>query len=150
MEIRYANAMSEVLEYLKGIKDEDVKKISSKFLNFLEENASKDFVCNFDYNKPLAELEISKEAKSIIGLIYYNFWCENEQQKKDFLLILDENEKVYQKELNEIYNTDNLFKVTKNQEQDDVTISSITVQENKNDLKWYERFFKFIKNLFKK
>ena len=47
------NAMSEVLEYLKGIKKEDLDKISPKFMNFLEENASKDYNPNFDYIKPL-------------------------------------------------------------------------------------------------
>ena len=88
VEVRYANAMTEVLEYLKGIRDEDINKISKKFMDFLKENSSKEYECEIDYNKPLSELKISKEAKSIIGLIYYNFWCETEQQKKDFLALL--------------------------------------------------------------
>lgn len=152
VEVRYANAMCEVLEYLKGIRDEDVAKISKKFLAFLEENASKDFECKFDYNKPLSELEISPTAKSIIGLIYYNFWCETVQQKNDFLSLLDDNDRKYQKELNDKYNVNNIFDIPHKTEGSNEKLKNNTEKAMivKKDLKWYERVFEFVKKLFKK
>lgn len=146
----YAKAMREVLEYLKGIDDEDVAKIPRKFLDVLEKNALKDYKCEIDYYKPLAELNISKEAKAIIGLIYYNFWCETEQQKQDFLILLDDNDKVYQEELREKYNIDNIFGNPKD--------STRKIKEENNNkaiiktekLKWYDKLFNRIKELFKR
>ena len=90
--IRYANAMKEVLQYLKGIRKEDVDKIPKKFMNFLEENASKEYECQFDFAKPLKELDLLDETKGIITIICYKCWCETEEQKQNFLEKLNENE----------------------------------------------------------
>lgn len=152
VDVKYANAMREVLEYLKGINDEDIAKIPVKFMDFLNENASKDFVCEFDYNKPLAELKMSREAKATIGVIYYNFWCETEQQRRDFLALLDDNEKEYQEELREKYNVNNIFDVPPKMNSDEEILENTSEKGlvTKNNVKWYERLFRFIKQLFKK
>lgn len=150
VEHKYASAMREVLEYLKGISDKDVAKISKNFLDFLRDNAAEELIKEFDYNKPLVELELSSEAKAIIGVIYYNFWCETEQQKRDFLRLLNTNEIEFQKELKEKYDIDNIFDSPKE--------SNFNVTENVsekglldiNNMKWYERLFEFFRRHFKK
>lgn len=108
--IQYSNAMAEVLHYLEGIRKEDIEKIPKKFLKFIEENASKEYVCKFDYNKPLKELELLNETRGIIGTICLNYWCQNEEQKQNYLNKLSENERKYQDEIQEKYNPENLFK----------------------------------------
>ena len=108
--VQYANAMSETLHYLKGIRKEDVDKIPKKFITFLEENASKEYICNFDYNKPLKELNPLDETKGIIGTICLNYWCKTQEQKQEYLKRLNENERKYQEGLREKYNSDNIFK----------------------------------------
>lgn len=104
-----ANAMAEVIYYLKGIKQEDIDKIPRKFIQYLNENASKEYKCDFDYNKPLKELDILDEARGIIGMICYNYWCVTEQQKEQYLKKLSMNEQQYQEILHEKYNPDNIF-----------------------------------------
>ena len=64
--IKYANAMSEVLYYLKGIRQEDIEKIPKKLIIFFKENCSKNYECNFDYTKPLNELDLQEETKGLI------------------------------------------------------------------------------------
>ena len=59
---RYAIAMAETLHYLKGINSNDVNKIPKKLMKLLEDNASKTYVCNFDYTKPLKELKLNEFA----------------------------------------------------------------------------------------
>lgn len=108
--VKDANAMAEVIYYLKGIRQEDVDKIPKKFIQFLNENASKEYICNFDYNRPLKELNILDETRGIIGMICYNYWCVTEQQKELYLKKLSQNEQQYQEILHEKYNLDNLFK----------------------------------------
>ncbi len=107
--VRYSNAMAELIHYLKGIKDEDINKIPKKFMNFIRENASKDYECKFDYNKPLNELNLLDETRGLIGMICYNYWCETKEQRDKYINRLNENEKNYQKYLREKYNPDNLF-----------------------------------------
>ena len=75
--VQYSNAMAETLHYLKGIRKEDVDKIPNKFLNFLNENASESYKCDFDYTKPLSELDLLPETKGIIGIICLNYCLNN-------------------------------------------------------------------------
>ena len=64
-----ANAMAEVIYYLKGIKQEDIDKIPEKLIQYLNKNATKEYQCDFDYNKPLKELNLLDETRGIIGMI---------------------------------------------------------------------------------
>lgn len=107
---RYANAFKEVDYYLKGIREEDIEKIPNKLKEFIKENASESYLVDFDYNKPLSEITISKEAKGIISIICLNYWCENEEEKREYLGILNTNEQEYQRILREKYNPENIFK----------------------------------------
>ena len=122
--VKDANAMAEVMYYLKGIRQEDVDKIPKKFLQFLNENASKEYICNFDYNKPLKELNILDETRGIIGMICYNYWCETEEQKRKFRNHLNMNEQIYQEELRKKYNVEDIFKNNK--------VKNVTAIEEKN------------------
>lgn len=140
--MQYSNAMAELLHYLKGIRQEDINKIPTKLMNFLQENASKNYKCSFDYNKPLKELDLLDETRGLIGMICYNYWCETAEQKSEYLNKLNENEKHYQQILREKYNPDNLFK-TKKQENEEVQEIQMIVQEEK----WYKKIFD---KLFKK
>lgn len=140
--IQYSNAMAELLHYLKGIRQEDINKIPTKLMNFIKENASKNYECSFDYNKPLKELDLLDETRGLIGMICYNYWCETAEQKSEYLNKLNENEKHYQQMLREKYNPDNLFK-NKKQENEEVQETQMIVQEEK----WYKKIFD---KLFKK
>lgn len=107
---RYANAFKEVDYYLKGIREEDIEKIPNKLKEFIKENASESYLVDFDYNKPLSEITISKEAKGIISIICLNYWCENEEEKREYLGLLNTNEQEYQRILRGKYNPENIFK----------------------------------------
>lgn len=107
---KYSIAMCETLRYLKGINQDDLNKIPSKFIKFLNDNSSKNYECDFDYTKPLKELNISEEARGIIAMICLNYWCITDEQKEKFKSHLTKNELKFQKEMRRKYNPDNLFK----------------------------------------
>lgn len=107
---RYSIAISETLHYLKGINQEDINKIPNKFMIFLKENASNTYFCDFDYTKPLKELNLTDEAKGLISMICLNYWCETEKQKTRFKNHLNVDEQVYQEELRQKYNITDIFK----------------------------------------
>ena len=138
-----ANAMAEVIYYLKGIRQEDIDKIPKRFLQFLNENASKEYECNFDYTKPLKELELLDETRGIIGMICYNYWCVTKQQKEQYHEKLNQNEQKIQEKLREKYNADNIFI----QEHNNDSINEINNNSKETALvKYKENFFIKFKN----
>lgn len=105
---RYAEAFVEVLDILKHMKTSDSAKVSNKFIDFLEENASKEYICNLDYTKNLIEMDLKQETIGLLALMYEKFWCP-EEEKQDLINIFYINEQKHQEELMEKYNPDKLF-----------------------------------------
>ena len=151
---RYAIAMSETLHYLKGINQNDLDRIPNKFIQFLNDNCSIDYECNFDYTKPLKELDISNEARGLIAMICLNYWCTDEEQKEMFKKHLTENELKYQEELRKQYNSDDIFNNKPNYAKESIKKSNI--QEGNMaiveyvELKWYQKVFNKILYIFRK
>ncbi|MBP3502602.1 MAG: hypothetical protein J6K42_03890 [Clostridia bacterium] len=140
---KYCDAMAELLYYLKGIDEQEIAKIPIKLIDYFKVNASKDYVCKFDYNKPLKELNLKDETKALIGMIYINYICENKEQKQRILAKLNDNEKKYQKELNVKYNVNYLFKHNKcTAENNEEQRALLKYSENK----WYKKIISKIKN----
>ena len=98
----YSLAISETLDILDHTKKEDVDKISTKFLNFLKENASKTYVSCLDFSKPLKEMNLNQKTIGILSLINKKFWC-NDDERLDFEMKLKQNELSYQNKIREKY-----------------------------------------------
>lgn len=94
--VKSQNAMAEVIWYLNGIKEDDIDKIPKKIINYIKENASKDYKCTFDYNRPLKELNLLDDTRGIIGMLCYKYWCTTKEQKEIYIKKLNSNEKNYQ------------------------------------------------------
>ena len=148
---RYSVAMAETLHYLKGITQDDINKIPQKFMEFLKNNASKEYVCDFDYTKPLKDLELKEETRGLIGMICLNYWCETQEQKNAFMEHLNENEKVYQEKLREKYDVNFLSKVNKEekQQQSNIPNSTETLPTEIKKESLIKNFFKKIISIFK-
>lgn len=139
---RYSIAISETLHYLKGINQKDIDKIPNKFMLFLKQNASNDYYCDFDYNKPLKELNLANETKGLIAMICLNYWCETEEQKMRFIKHLNSNEQKYQEELKLKYKIDDIFKNINNNEKKN------TLPVKINSENFFRRFFNSIRKKF--
>ena len=147
---KYSIAMCEILQYLKGINQEDLNKIPSKFIKFLNDNCSKNYECDFDYNKPLKELNISEEARGIIAMICLNYWCITDEQKEKFKSHLTKNELKFQEEMRRKYNPDIFFKnkVEKN------VVDTVEIEHKElikyKEQKWYQKIFKRMVTIIRK
>ena len=148
---RYSVAMAETLHYLKGITQDDINKIPQKFMEFLKNNASKEYVCDFDYTKPLKDLELKEETRGLIGMICLNYWCETQEQKNAFMEHLNENERIYQEKLREKYDVNFLSKVNKEekQQQSNMPNSTETLPTEIKKESLIKNFFKKIISIFK-
>ena len=144
----YSNAMAEVLEYLKGIRQEDVNKIPVNVMNYFKTNANKDYVCKFDYNKSLNEMGLLNETRIIIASLCYSYWCEDEYQKQKIREILSQNERNFEIIQRDKYNPEDIFKqidkTTDEKKEENVSIA-IKPKEN-----IFTKLLNKIRKLFKK
>lgn len=116
-------------------------KIPNNVINKLQEMAkNSNKTVKIDNHKKLKEQEILDETKDLIALIYYSY-IANEKQKEELTEIWNENEKLYQKELREIYNPDKLFK------KETVKKENLAMLEYKKS--FVEKCLEIIKNFFK-
>lgn len=127
---RYRIAISETLHYLKGVRQDDINKIPNKFMTFLKDNASQSYECDFDYTRPLKELNLKNETRGLIAMICLNYWCETEEKKDSFIEHLNENEIQYQEELRKKHNIDDIFK----KREPDLKVEPITKKTDTNRL----------------
>ncbi len=141
---RYSKAMAETLHYLKGINENDIKKIPNKFMQFLKENALQNYECDFDYNKPLKELKLLEETRGLISMICLNYWCETEEEKDEFIKHLNENEKRYQEKLRKKYEVYEIFK--KKEIVEKINKNILLIESEK--LNILKKILKFVLNLF--
>jgi hypothetical protein len=145
----YSIAYAEVLHYLKGIRKKQIMLIPKGLIEYFKANKSQTYKCNFDYNKPLNEIEISDKAKGIIGMICLNYWSNSNNEKKIFLEKIEENEKIYQKELNEKYSYDNIFKKS-NKDKDLENEEKLLDLEPTKKVKLFEKIINKLKQYFNK
>ena len=101
----YCIAATEALQLLPYFGQEEIDKIPEKFMDFLNSYHDDRYIRYFDINKPFAEIDMSRSTKVLFGLIYRNYWCD-EEGRQSYDAILKENEERYQKALSEKYSSD--------------------------------------------
>ena len=109
----YSEAFVEVLAILDNTPFEEKQGIPQKFINFLKENASKTYKIAFDRSKQIEELNLKKETKAMLSVIYYNYLCPQDK-KQEYIDLLNDNQTKLEAELREKYNPDNIFKNNNN------------------------------------
>ena len=75
----YSEAAVEVLDILNHMNAKDLAKVSKKFITFLNENASRDYICNLDYSKKLNDMDLKKETRGLLAVMYRSYWCPKEE-----------------------------------------------------------------------
>lgn len=102
-------AFTEVYDVTMHLGSKLRNKISPKFMEVIEKNRDTSYKVNIDYSKKLEEQELLKDTKTILGLMYRDYLCNEERRTE----LIEQDKKAmleYQKELREKYNPDNLFK----------------------------------------
>ena len=141
-------AFTEVNEIIKLMPEELVSKIPNKFREMISEE--RDMQYKVDIKEPLEKCKLKNETIIILGLIYRDFLCSQDERKKLQEKDARELQEVQQEIENEIrskYNPDDIFKKKKEDKVEYKTgeeTAIAVVQEEK----WYKKIFNIIKDLF--
>ena len=149
IDIKYANAYSEVLEILKYIPVEDYNKIPKNKIELFETNANNDYSFIYNPDKTLEEQEVSKIAKGIIAILFRDYWASEIQrekiitkQKHDRIKIDEEKRKKYNID---IFQNRNNNKQGQNIEEN-ISASEVAMVEYKDSI--FRKILNKIKSLF--
>lgn len=141
------NIYSEVYSFLNIISEEERNKIPNKLIKMIEEERNREYTPSYSFDIPIEEQTISDEAIAMIALLHLNYWCKDDEERKELNKFFDENETNYQKELREKYNPDNIFKNRKASEEQPVNKEeSVAMIEYKESL--FTKIKEWFRNLF--
>ena len=150
VDIKYANAYTEVLEILKYISVEDYNKIPKNKIELFQTNANNDYHFTYTPEKTLNEQNVSKIAKGIIAILFRDYWATNIQKEK---IIKKQNYDRHIIEESKIeFNPNDLFKRKKvldsNEtcDKSDIYNSNFPVEVKKQN--WFQSIILFIKRCF--
>lgn len=147
MDVRFRRSITETLEILKHMNKLYTEKLPNKFIKFLQDNQDTSYIPKFDYTKELQGYDVNKETKALLGIMYLKYWS-SDSQRKEYLKILDDNQKKYEETINEKYDVDNLFKKEKNEYRSENTKNEIN--ENMQIIEYKESVIQKIVNKIKK
>ncbi len=78
----FEKAFVEVYEIVSRMQEDDIKKIDSKFLEFVKENRDLSFNFKYDDSKALIDQDLSDDAESILLYMYIKFFATSEEKKQ--------------------------------------------------------------------
>ena len=132
-------AFSQVYDVLMLLDEVDREKIPQKFIEFLKQNKSENYISTINPYIPLEMQKLDNQAKAIISYIYIKYLAD-ESEKNEFR----EKEKMEyeekQKEINE--RCKNLFDIPKKA----TTTNEEKIENNLPSIKKEESIFERIKN----
>lgn len=145
--VEYANAYSEVLEILNHIPKSDYNKIPNNMIEVFTRNNNKEYEFNYDVSKTLNEQNVSKIAKTIIAILFRDYWATPTQREKILAKEKYDIAKLEQ-EKRDIYNPDDIFRKKEIIQEDSIasqekSLSLIEYKENN----FIKKMIKKLKNL---
>jgi len=143
VDTQYMKSCTEVLEILKHISKADYNKIPSEIVEALEEDKDSQYNFSYDVNKTLDEQNVSKQAKTIIGIFFRDYWATPEQRKY-IINIQNIKRQEIDDEKRKLYNPDKIFEKKYNSQENN---SLIEVKKEKN---FIQKLIAKLKLLFKR
>ena len=134
---------SEVYEILNLMDSIYLYKIPDKVKELINNERDKEFKTNIATDIPLEKQELQRDTLTILVILYLNYWCESEQEKKELIELLNIVDKINA----EKYSYENLFNNNKKSNiQENLTENNIAMVEYKESI--IKRILNKIRKLF--
>ena len=139
-------AYAEVDDILELLEDEYVNRIPAQVREFFKKEKNKEYILNIRSDIGLDGQKIKAETISLLTLLKKNYLCDSEEERKEILKELQENDRLKEEELREKYNPDNIFKNRNNKLEKEENVAMVEYKEPS----FIRRILDRIKILFKR
>ena len=126
-------------------KLELLDELPSEIKENLINNRVNDYTFSFNQEIPLYEQIENEETKALLSYLYLKYINKNLEEKNILLEKYKQNENSYQKEIQEKYNTENLFKSKQTEEVKEETQALVGYKERN----CIQKILDKIKNIFR-
>ena len=109
MEDNYSKAYKEIVEILKYVPEESVRKIPQEMRDMFKAEQSKTYNFQIDTEKPFEEQELLEETKAILANIFRDY-CATDYQKSKIVEKENRDREEWEREKREKYNPNDVFK----------------------------------------
>lgn len=139
--IEHKIAYSEVLEILKYISKEEFNKVPQDMLEMFKANAINNNEFVYNPRKTLQEQNVSETARTIIAILFRDYWATENQKEK----ILKKQNYDREKIKEEMYNN-NILKKNNTQQNEAYIKNEVAMIEYKESIftkikNWFKHFF---------
>ena len=134
----YAKSFTEVNIIIKNLPEILNKKIPDKFKQMIEQEKDNEY--NTNINDLVISNKVLPETKAILGLIYRDFLCSDEEKEKLQIQDKEDLQRLEEQEQSKVKMNEELFKNKEHQENKKEEIALIISEK-----KWYQKFVEFIK-----
>lgn len=139
-------AYAEVDAILELLEDEYVNRIPAQVRDFFKKEKNKEYILNIRSDIGLDGQKIKAETISLLTLLQINYLCDSEEERKEILKELQENDRLKEEGLREKYNPDNIFKNRNNKLEKEENVAMVEYKEPS----FIRRILDRIKILFKR
>lgn len=145
MENSLRKAYSEIYEILNLMDIKYLDKIPDKVKELINNGRDKEFQTNISIDIPLEKQGLQRDTLTVLTILYLNYWCESEQEKRELIELFDNVDKINA----EKYSYENLFNNNKKSNiQETFTENSIAMVEYKENI--FKKILGFFKKMFRK
>jgi hypothetical protein len=106
----YKRTLCDIDIILNELKDEEKNMIPLKLRNIIHDNRLEGYQSQIRTDIPIEQQQLHPDTQAFLAMLYLNYWCKDENEKKELRTILVDNEEKFQKELSEKYDVYNVFK----------------------------------------
>lgn len=139
-------AYSEVYAVLQNMPMEYINKIPKKLMTMFKMEKLDNYEVNIDTSNPIDKSKLSKETMVILAMLNYQYWCQNKKVKDDLYKKYLSNNDKYQKEMEDKYSIDNLFKNRNKEKKVATKEECVSIVEYKESI--FKRILNKIKAIF--
>ena len=149
MENNIYKAYAEVDKILSFMDTTYVEKIPKKMRDLFRNEKLQNYEPNIDPKISLDEQKLQKKTYAILAMLNLNYWCKDEEEKKELIKLYAENDRKREEELREKYNPDNIFKNKQTESISNTEESNTSLIEYK-ESNFFKKIISKIMSLFKR
>ncbi len=114
-------AYAEVDSIIDSMEEQYINEIPEKLRKMFKDNKASNYSKVIFDDIPLEKQNLKEETLTILAILNYQYWCKDENKKKELLKLYSENEKKYQEQMSQKFNYEDLFANSKKEAQNIIT-----------------------------